>query len=202
MSIEDEIEELRHRVEALEQLVRAILSRIPEVRIECSVPKIIYERRYEYIKVPEDELYGRIVRLALEGFLDEWRSASDVASELLRRGWAPKDFKHVRPALEHLTTLEVLERERRPGRRAKWLYRKTDKLGERIKIVDRSEEQPTGSTKSLGPPSPLPQGLPSRRSSATVQAPRSSSDTSHLLEAPMSAGIYRRGALPQASPLP
>jgi hypothetical protein len=144
MSIEDEIEELRHRVEALEQLVRAILSKIPEVKIECSVPKIIYERRYEYVKVPEDELYGRIIRLALEGFLDEWRSASDVASELLRRGWAPKDFKHVRPALEHLTTLEVLERERRPGRRAKWLYRKTDKLGERIKIVDRSEEQPTG----------------------------------------------------------
>jgi hypothetical protein len=30
----------------------------------------------------------------------------------------------------------VLERERRPGRRAKWLYRKTDKLGERIKIVE------------------------------------------------------------------
>jgi hypothetical protein len=56
---------------------------------------------------------------------------------LLRRGWAPKDFKHVRPALEHLTTLEVLERERRPGRRSKWLYRKTDKLGERIKIVER-----------------------------------------------------------------
>jgi hypothetical protein len=141
MSVEDEVEELKHRVEALEQLVRVILSKIPEVKIECSVPKIVYERRYEYVKVSEDELYGRIIRLALEGFLDEWRSASDVASELLRRGWAPKDFKHVRPALEHLTTLEVLERERRPGRRAKWLYRKTDKLGERIKIVDRGGGQ-------------------------------------------------------------
>ena len=63
MSVEDEIEELRHRVEALEQLVRAILSKIPEVRIERSVPKIIYERRYEYVKVSEEELYGRIIRL-------------------------------------------------------------------------------------------------------------------------------------------
>jgi len=60
---------------------------------------------------------------------------------LLRRCWALKDFKHVRPALEHLTTLEVLERERRPGRRAKWLYRKTDKLGERVKIVERGGGQ-------------------------------------------------------------
>jgi hypothetical protein len=138
MGIEEEVEELKHRVEALEQLVRAILSKIPEVRIECSVPRIVYERRYEYVKVSEDELYGRIVRLAMEGFFDEWRSASDVASELLRRGWAPKDFKHVRPALEHLVALEVLERARQPGRRARWLFRKTDKLGERVKIVEGS----------------------------------------------------------------
>jgi hypothetical protein len=102
MTVEDEIEGLKHRVEALEQLVRSILSKVPEVRIECSVPKIVYERKYEYVKVSEDELYGRIIRLALEGFFDEWRSASDVAKELLRRGWAPRDFKHVRPALEHL----------------------------------------------------------------------------------------------------
>jgi hypothetical protein len=32
-----------------------------------------------------------------------------VAKELLRRGWAPKDFKHVRPALEHLVAIEVLD---------------------------------------------------------------------------------------------
>jgi len=102
MGIEEEVEELRHRVEALEQLVRAILSRIPEVRIECSVPKIVYERRYEYVKVSEDELYGRIVRLALE----------------------------------HLVALEVLERSRQPGRRARWLFKKTDKLGERVTIVE------------------------------------------------------------------
>jgi hypothetical protein len=136
LGLEEEVEELRHRVEALEQLVRALLSRVPEVRVESSVPRIVYERRYEYVKVSENELYGRIIRLALEGFFDEWRSASDVASELLRRGWAPKDFKHVRPALEHLVALEVLERERQPGRRAKWLFKKTDKLGERVTMME------------------------------------------------------------------
>jgi hypothetical protein len=31
------------------------------------------------VKISEDELYGRIIRLALDGFFDEWRSASDVA---------------------------------------------------------------------------------------------------------------------------
>ena len=135
MGLEEEVEELRHRVEALEQLVRALLSRVPEVRVESSVPRIVYERRYEYVKVSENELYGRIIRLALEGFFDEWRSASDVASELLRRGWAPKDFKHVRPALEHLVALEVLERERQPGRRAKWVFRRSASLGERLSVV-------------------------------------------------------------------
>jgi uncharacterized protein (DUF2384 family) len=99
MNVEDEIEGLKHRVEVLEQLVRSILTKVPEVRIECSVPKIVYERRYEYVKVSEDELYGRIIRLALDGFFDEWGSASDAAKELLRRGWAPKDFNHIRPAL-------------------------------------------------------------------------------------------------------
>jgi hypothetical protein len=94
------------------------------------------------VKVSEDELYGRIIKLALEGFFDEWRSASDVASELLRRGWAPKNFKHVRPALEHLVALEVLERERKPGRKAKWLYRKTEKLGERVTMMERGGGQP------------------------------------------------------------
>jgi hypothetical protein len=141
MAVENEIEELKHRVEALEQLVRSILSKVPEVRIECSVPKIVYERKYEYVKISEDELYGRIIRLALEGFFDDWRSASDVGRELLRRGWAPKDFKHVRPALEHLVALEMLERERKLRRRAKWLYRKAEKFQERIVIVE-SEEQP------------------------------------------------------------
>ena len=46
-----------------------------------------------------------------------------MAKELLRRGWAPKDFKRVRPALEHLVAIEVLERERKLGGKAKWLHR-------------------------------------------------------------------------------
>jgi hypothetical protein len=66
-----------------------------------------------------------------------------VAKELLRRGWAPKDFKHVRPALEHLVAIEVLERERRPRRRAKWLYRKMERFEERVVIVERNERQTT-----------------------------------------------------------
>jgi hypothetical protein len=37
MGIEDEIEELKHRVETLEQLVRSILSKVPEVKIKCSI---------------------------------------------------------------------------------------------------------------------------------------------------------------------
>ena len=65
-----------------------------------------------------------------------------MAKELLRRGWAPKDFKHVRPALEQLVALEVLERERRPGRKAKWLFRKAEKFRRRVIIVKRNEEQP------------------------------------------------------------
>jgi hypothetical protein len=87
------------------------------------------------VKISEDELYRRIMRLALEGFFDEWRSASDVAKELLRRGWAPKDFKHVRPALERFVALEVLKRKRKPGRKAKWLYKKAEKFQERIVMV-------------------------------------------------------------------
>jgi hypothetical protein len=31
---------------------------------------MVYERN-EYVKVSEDELYGRIIRLALEDFFDE-----------------------------------------------------------------------------------------------------------------------------------
>jgi hypothetical protein len=42
----------------------------------------------------------------------------------------------VRPALEHLVALEVLERERRPGRKAKCLFRKAEKFDEKVTIVD------------------------------------------------------------------
>ena len=53
------------------------------------------------------------------------------------RALTPKDFKHVRPALEHLIAMEVLERERKPGRKAKWLYRKAEMFEERIVIAER-----------------------------------------------------------------
>jgi pyruvate/2-oxoacid:ferredoxin oxidoreductase alpha subunit len=58
------------------------------------------------------------------------------------RALTPKDFKHVRAALEHLVALEVLERERKPGRKAKWLFRKAEKLGERVKIVEGGGGRP------------------------------------------------------------
>jgi hypothetical protein len=59
-----------------------------------------------------------------------------VANELLKRGWTPKDFKHVRPALEHLVALNVLERKRKPGRKAKRFFRKADKLGEKVTSIE------------------------------------------------------------------
>jgi hypothetical protein len=51
------------------------------------------------------------------------------------RTLTPKDFKHVTPALEHLVAQEVLEREKKPGRKAKWLFRKAEKFQERIVMV-------------------------------------------------------------------
>jgi hypothetical protein len=32
-----------------------------------------------------------------------------------------------------------LEREKKPGRKAKWLFRQAEKLGERVKIVEGGE---------------------------------------------------------------
>jgi hypothetical protein len=58
------------------------------------------------------------------------------------RTLTPKDFKHVTPALEHLVALEVLEREKKPGRKVKWFYRKAEKLGERVKIVEGGGGRP------------------------------------------------------------
>jgi hypothetical protein len=39
--------------------------------------------------------------------------------------------------------MEVLERERKPGRKAKWLYRKMERFEERVVIVERNERQTT-----------------------------------------------------------
>jgi pyruvate/2-oxoacid:ferredoxin oxidoreductase alpha subunit len=55
------------------------------------------------------------------------------------RALTPKDFKHVRAALEHLVALEVLERERKAGRKAKWLYRKDARFNKRVVMVEKDE---------------------------------------------------------------
>ena len=130
--------ELKHRIEALELAVDTILKRVPEIRINVEVPKVVLEKKPIYVKIDEKEIHGRIILLALDGFSDGWRSAGEVASELLRRGWAPKDFKYVRPALEHLVSLGLLERiqgiKRGRGRRAKWLYKAVKDLKGKVEI--------------------------------------------------------------------
>jgi hypothetical protein len=50
-----------------------------------------------------------------------------------------KDFKHVRAALEHLVALQVLEREKKPRRKAKWLFNKAENFKERVIVVERGE---------------------------------------------------------------
>jgi hypothetical protein len=42
----------------------------------------------------------------------------------------------VRTALEHLVALEVLEREKKPGRKAKWLFRKAESFEEKVVMVE------------------------------------------------------------------
>lgn len=143
--VHEALKNLKHRVEALEFALETILRKVPEINLSVEVPVVILERKPIYVKIPEDELHGRIILLSLEGFLDGWRTAGEVASELLRRGWAPKDFKYVRPALEHLVSLGLLERVRADrvrksrGRRAKWLYRAVRDLKERMKMGTEPE---------------------------------------------------------------
>jgi hypothetical protein len=38
--------------------------------------------------------------------------------------------------VEHLVAIEVLERERKPGRKAKWFFRRADKLGEKVTSIE------------------------------------------------------------------
>ncbi|MEM4416825.1 MAG: hypothetical protein QXD32_02070 [Nitrososphaerota archaeon] len=128
MELERVVEELKHRVEALEQAVNTLLRDVGRFEVRVEVPRVIVERRPVYVKVSEDELYGRIIMLAEEGFFSDYRSPSEVAHELHRRGWAPKDFQHVRPALEHLTVLGVFERVRDRRRRAYWVYKTVKNL--------------------------------------------------------------------------
>ncbi|MEM2238532.1 MAG: hypothetical protein QXR26_08650 [Candidatus Caldarchaeum sp.] len=126
MDVVSELEELKHRVEALEQAVRTLLRSLGSVEVRVEVPKVIITREPVYVKISEKELYGRIVLLVENGFFDNYRSPSEVAHELHRRGWAPKDFQHIRPALEHLTILGILERVRDKSRKAYWVYRRAE----------------------------------------------------------------------------
>jgi len=121
-----ELEKLKHRVEVLEQAINSLLKSLERLEIRVEVPKVILERKPIYVKISENELYGRIILLAEDGFFDEYRSPSEVAHELHRRGWTPKDFQHLRPTLEHMVVLGVLERKRDRRRRAYWVYRRVE----------------------------------------------------------------------------
>ncbi|MEM2704735.1 MAG: hypothetical protein QXR45_16440 [Candidatus Bathyarchaeia archaeon] len=110
MGSESEVEELKHRVEALEQAVRTLLKNLRSLEVRVEVPRVIIAREPVYVKISESELYGRIILLVEDGFFERYRSPSEVAQELHRRGWAPKDFRHVRPALEHLARSRNLEK--------------------------------------------------------------------------------------------
>ena len=137
--LEKTIEELKHRIETLELALDTILKKIPEIRINIEVPKVILEKKPVYVKVKSSELHGRIILLALDGFLKDWRTAGDIASELVRRGWAPKDFKDIRPVLEHLVSLSLIERiksrKKSRGRKAKWLYRAMSDIEEKVELI-------------------------------------------------------------------
>mgnify|MGYP001626261572 CR=1 FL=1 len=133
--IEKKLDELEHRVRDLELAVQTILKNVSEVKVQVEVPRVILEKKPTYVKIEPEELHGRIIMLALEGFLDSWRTAGEIASELVRRGWAPRDFEYVRPVLEHLVSIGVLERVRpEKDRRAKWLYKASEKLEEIVSV--------------------------------------------------------------------
>ena len=120
------VENLQCRVEALEKAVKA-----GDISLRVEVPKVVLEKKPLEIRISEDELLGRIILLMKEGFFNDWKTTSDVANELIRRCWHPKDLKHIRPSLEQLVVLKVLERskvKKRKGGGFKWVYRKSENL--------------------------------------------------------------------------
>jgi len=125
------VESLECRVKALEKAVRGG----SEITLMVEVPRVILEKKPLDIRISEEELTGRIIMLVREGFFDDGKTSGDVANELMRRCWHPKDLKHVRPALEHLTALGILDRtkeKRKRGKGVKWVYRK----GENFKVLE------------------------------------------------------------------
>ncbi|MGP3667770.1 MAG: hypothetical protein ACKD6N_04065 [Candidatus Bathyarchaeota archaeon] len=129
--LELKIENLECRLGSLEKIVGK-----GEIKVNVEVPRVILEKKPLDIRISEDELLGRIVTLVKEGFFDEERTASEVANELMRRCWHPKDLQHVRPVLEQLTAIGVLERskkKRKKGKGVKWVYMKGD-----VKILEKN----------------------------------------------------------------
>ena len=96
----EELDSLECRLEALEKVVSK-----ENINLNIEVPRVILEKKPLDVRVNEDELLGRIILLVREGFFDGGRTASEVANELMRRCWHPKDLQHVRPTLEQLTAL-------------------------------------------------------------------------------------------------
>mgnify|MGYP000580737795 FL=1 len=119
--IESRLDSLECRLEALEKVVNR-----GSINIQVEVPRVILEKKPLDIRISEDELLGRIILLVREGFFDGGRTAGEVANELMRRCWHPKDLQHIRPTLEQLTALGILDRvkeKRQRGKGSKWVYR-------------------------------------------------------------------------------
>ena len=120
------IENLENRIEALERMIRG-----GKVDLKVEVPKVVLKKEPLDIRISEEELPGRIILLVKGGFFDEGKTNSQIASELIRRCWHPKNLKHIRPSLEHLTALGVLSRtkeRRKRGEGFKWVYKKSGEL--------------------------------------------------------------------------
>jgi hypothetical protein len=123
-----EIREVKSRLDSLECRLEALEKVLGKTNINLSVevPKVIIERKPLDVRIGEDELPGRIILLVKEGFFDGGRTAGEVANELIRRCWHPKDLEHVRPSLEQLTALGILDRvreKRQRGKGLKWVYK-------------------------------------------------------------------------------
>ena len=119
--VESRLDSLECRLEALEKVVNK-----GSINIQVEVPRVILEKKPLDIRINEDELLGRIILLVRGGFFDGGRTASEVANELMRRCWHPKDLQHIRPTLEQLTALGILDRvkeKRQRGKGLKWVYR-------------------------------------------------------------------------------
>ena len=121
----EKLSELEERVKALENQIKILGRLLGDTTLTVEVPRVILEKKPLDIRISEDELPGRIILLAQEGYFDQGRTVSEVARELMRRCWHPKDLKHVRPAMEQLTALGILNRKqekRLRGKGTRWVY--------------------------------------------------------------------------------